>query len=92
MPPVIDLRPRCHSADEHDISSGNNSKGRKVIMTRRRLAMLFMVTAAPILVLFKPGRARAASPIQVTLYKNPQCTCCEGYAQYLEQNGFQVDV
>jgi hypothetical protein len=37
-------------------------------------------------------RARAAAPIPVTLYKNPSCTCCEGYAQYLEQNGFTVDV
>jgi hypothetical protein len=26
----------------------------------------------------------------VTLYKNPQCDCCEGYADYLRQNGFQV--
>ena len=28
----------------------------------------------------------------MTLYKNPSCTCCEGYAQYLDQNGFKVDV
>ena len=27
---------------------------------------------------------------QVTLYKNPQCECCEGYADYLHHNGFQV--
>jgi len=33
-----------------------------------------------------------AEPIQATLYKNPQCTCCEGYATYLRQNGFAVDV
>src|SRR3546814_420042 len=26
------------------------------------------------------------------LYKNPQCGCCEGYAEYMRQNGFQVDV
>ena len=26
------------------------------------------------------------------MYKNPQCTCCEGYAAYLRQNGFEVDV
>lgn len=29
---------------------------------------------------------------QVTLYKNPQCDCCEGYASYLHHNGFQVKV
>ena len=26
----------------------------------------------------------------VTLYKNPQCGCCEGYADYLRDNGFNV--
>lgn len=28
----------------------------------------------------------------VTLYKNPQCDCCEGYAAYLRKNGFAVKV
>ena len=32
-----------------------------------------------------------AEPIQSTLYKNPHCSCCEDYADYLLQNGF-VDV
>ena len=31
-------------------------------------------------------------PLQATLYKNPQCGCCEGYAAYLRENGFDVDV
>lgn len=26
----------------------------------------------------------------VTLYKNPQCGCCEGYADYLRENGYKV--
>ncbi|OYV30037.1 MAG: metal-binding protein [Acidocella sp. 20-61-6] len=33
-----------------------------------------------------------AAPIPAVLYKNPQCSCCEGYAQYLDQNGFAVKV
>ncbi len=33
-----------------------------------------------------------AEPIQSTLYKNPHCSCCEDYADYLRQNGFEVDV
>ncbi|MGH6806762.1 MAG: DUF411 domain-containing protein [Ensifer adhaerens] len=33
-----------------------------------------------------------ADPLQATLYKNPQCGCCEGYAAYLRENGFNVDV
>jgi hypothetical protein len=61
-------------------------------MTRRKFAMLLMAATAPAPLLLKPRVARAAPPIQATLYKNPQCTCCEGYAQYLEKNGFQVEV
>lgn len=33
-----------------------------------------------------------AAPLRATMYKNPQCSCCEGYAAYLRRNGFQVDV
>lgn len=29
---------------------------------------------------------------EVTLYKNPQCGCCEDYARYLRSNGFTVTV
>jgi hypothetical protein len=29
---------------------------------------------------------------QATLYKNPQCGCCEGHADYLRENGFEVTV
>ena len=39
-----------------------------------------------------PLPAFAAAPIHATLYKNPQCSCCEGYAAYLRDNGFDVDV
>ena len=33
-----------------------------------------------------------AEPIHATLFKNPQCSCCEGYAAYLRENGFDVAV
>lgn len=36
------------------------------------------------------GSAEAAMP--VTLYKNPQCDCCEAYASYLDGHGFDVKV
>ena len=42
-------------------------------------------------VVARPLRAMA-EPIHATLYKDPQCSCCEGYAAYLRQNGFTVDV
>lgn len=47
--------------------------------------------AAAAAVLASPLPALAA-PINATLYKNPQCSCCEGYATYLRQNGFSVEV
>jgi hypothetical protein len=36
--------------------------------------------------------AFATKPIRATLFKNPQCSCCEGYAAYLRKNGFEVEV
>ena len=33
-----------------------------------------------------------AETIKATMYKNPECSCCEGYAAYLRRNGFEVDV
>ncbi len=33
-----------------------------------------------------------AEPVRATLYKNPQCTCCDDYAAYLRQNGFVIVV
>ena len=45
------------------------------------------------LLLLPLGHAQAADPAKtVTLYKNPQCGCCEGYADYLRQNGYAVTV
>ncbi len=60
-------------------------------MTRRKFTTMLLATAAAIPALTAQG-ARATALIPVTLYKNPSCTCCEGYAQYLDQNGFKVDV
>jgi hypothetical protein len=52
----------------------------------RELVLIVLVAAlggAPA----NAGESRAA-----TLYKNPQCGCCEGYADYLRDNGFEVTV
>jgi len=61
-------------------------------MTRRKLFLLLASTAVSTSALVVPQIARATPPIPATLYKNPQCSCCEGYAQYLDKNGFKVDV
>jgi hypothetical protein len=33
-----------------------------------------------------------AQPMRVTLYKDPSCPCCEGHANYLNNNGFSVEI
>lgn len=55
-------------------------------MKRNKLARLAVVVS-----LFAPASALAA-PIPAVLYKNPQCSCCEAYARYLDRNGFAVKV
>ena len=34
--------------------------------------------------------AMAAEKPKATMYKNPQCGCCEGHADHLRENGFEV--
>ncbi|WP_404384312.1 DUF411 domain-containing protein [Caenispirillum salinarum] len=41
--------------------------------------------------LFYPS-VSSAEAIEAVLYKNPQCGCCEDHAEYLEENGFSVEV
>src|SRR4051794_16445822 len=52
------------------------------MLTRRTL----LITASALAL---AGPARAATP-PVTLYKSPECSCCEGYADYLRHSGFAV--
>src|SRR5215467_12993750 len=63
----------------------------------RRAALMMLVGSAGRAALIGgaagiiPLSARAApNRGDVTLYKNPQCGCCEGYADYLRDNGFKV--
>jgi hypothetical protein len=42
--------------------------------------------------LFATPLPATAETIRATLYKNPQCGCCDEYAAYLRRNGFDIDV
>ena len=55
-----------------------------------RCATCFLMMLA--VVLGGGGLAMAEESRVATLYKNPQCSCCEGYADYLRENGFEVTV
>jgi len=50
-----------------------------------------LLIAAPLLGVLL-GAPTMASAEEVTLYKNPQCGCCESYADYLRENGHTVAV
>lgn len=52
--------------------------------------MLRSLTLA-LVAIFGVAMARAET-INATMYKNPQCGCCEQYAKYLRRNGFNVTV
>jgi hypothetical protein len=49
-----------------------------------KVAAAFLIVAVPMPAL--------AAPIEALMYKNPNCSCCETYAAYLEKNGFKVDI
>jgi hypothetical protein len=53
-------------------------------LTKRRLAVVLLAALLPAPAL--------ASPIAATLYKNPECMCCEAYAKYLTEHGFKVTI
>jgi hypothetical protein len=46
---------------------------------------------AALIALTVSGAAMAQS-LQGTLYKNPQCSCCEGHADYLRENGIELQM
>ncbi len=57
-------------------------------MKRRMFLAAF---AAALLGAAPPTRAQPLNR-DATLYKNPQCQCCEGHAKYLRDHGYKVKV
>lgn len=53
-------------------------------MTRRSLAATLIAATLPLPAL--------AVPTKAVLFKSPQCGCCEEHAEYLRQEGFEVEV
>ena len=51
-----------------------------------------MMRAVVVLLAVLLPTAVVAESARITMYVNPQCGCCEGHAQYLRENGFQVTV
>lgn len=55
-----------------------------MIRTLMAVTMLAMAATA--------AKGSAEEKPEATLYKNPQCSCCEDYAAYLRTNGYTVTV
>ncbi|MDF1735516.1 MAG: DUF411 domain-containing protein [Minwuia sp.] len=53
--------------------------------------LLSLVLATLLISAAFPAFAKDHS-VEATLFKNPQCGCCENYATYLRENGFTVVV
>ena len=54
--------------------------------------MMKNLRAAALVTLMTTTPPALAAPIHAVLYKNPQCTCCDIYADYLRANGFDVQL
>jgi hypothetical protein len=54
-----------------------------------RLASLFFLALSAVFALEASAQTALKAAI---LYKDPQCGCCEGYAAYLREHGFNVTV
>lgn len=52
----------------------------------------FILSVLGLVMALAVNPANSAERPRATLYKNPQCGCCEQYANYLRSNGFTVKV
>lgn len=52
---------------------------------------LFRIIALASLLLSPAAVSADDARPHMTLYKNPECGCCEGHADYLRQSGFDVE-
>jgi hypothetical protein len=66
--------------------------GRRALLTRLVGGTARAVAASAVMrAISLPAQAADEKRI-VTLYKDPQCGCCEGYADHLRDAGFEVNV
>jgi hypothetical protein len=67
----------------------SSARRERFAMNRRALLLLLIGGAAGIVA---PSARAADDSKKVILYKDPQCGCCEGYANYLRGNAFAVTI
>ena len=76
----------------------HSQKAMRFSMNRRAMLTLFVGGAGGIFLvggganLISSHAKAVGAGKKVTLYKDPQCSCCEGYAEYLRSNGFEISI
>jgi hypothetical protein len=60
------------------------SRGGTRLLTRRGALLLAALAAT--------GAAQAAPATRVTVWKDPACSCCDGWVRHMRQAGFEVTV
>lgn len=63
-------------------------RNKKVFAVGGLSLLLLIVLAVGVLNAIRVGPSEAKASAQ--LFKNPQCSCCEGYASYLRNHGYAV--
>ncbi|MDE2384580.1 MAG: DUF411 domain-containing protein [Alphaproteobacteria bacterium] len=56
----------------------------------RRSALLLLASAAPAALI--PLDARASALPKLTVYRDPGCSCCEGWVRHMQAAGFAVSI
>ena len=56
------------------------------------LATLFLIVGTSACAQEEKPKTKSikAEPVNLTMYKNPNCKCCSKWATYMEENGFSV--
>ena len=57
-----------------------------------RYLSTILAGAAAALMTAAPAQAAAGAKPLATVFKNPQCSCCEAYGQYLGKAGYEVKI
>ncbi len=61
-------------------------------MVKRKAVKRWALALVPVVGFAVALNIPRAEAEHAVLYKDPHCGCCEAYARYLEQNGFEITV
>lgn len=60
------------------------------MLIQKRVIPLLFLAIAPLAAAETKPAAKAAAPLEITVYKTPTCGCCSKWEDHLRANGFQV--